>query len=152
MIIKAFVRSDDQTFIVCPVCGFSKGLNIGQFRHRQRVLKIKCTCGNRFEIELEFRQHFRKSTSLNGYIKTNGAFGWPVKVINLSLGGVCLEFFSEPALKVGDRGNLRFKLDNRKESEIIKQLIVMSISKKRVGCKFIVDRAYEADLGFYLRP
>ncbi len=152
---KVFIKSEDQTLIVCPDCGNSKDVSIGQFRHRQRLLKIKCSCGYRFKIEIEFRQYFRKDTDLDALYKTShsaAGAGSMVKVINLSLGGVCLEFLNKHNLKVGDGGDLRFKLDNRKESEIIKQLIVMSISGKRVGCQFVKDKAYETDLGFYLRP
>lgn len=152
---KVFVQSDEQTLIVCPDCGHSKNVSLAQFRNRQRLLRIKCSCGHRFAIEVEFRQYFRKDTDLEGIYKTSyssiGA-GSIVKVLNVSLGGVSLEFLNKHSLKIGDRGDLRFTLDNRKESEIIKQVIVMSVTGNVVGCQFIKDKAYDTDLGFYLRP
>jgi len=152
---KAFVRNDGHILIMCPKCGLSKDLAIGQLRGRQRLLKIRCKCGDSFRLELEFRQSFRKSTNLEGvciFDQNEFTSKWEVKVVNLSLGGACIEILGTHSLQVGDKGSLRFKLDNRKESIIVKLVIVRTVSGNKIGCQFAADRVYEKDLGFYLRP
>lgn len=151
---KSFVRSGNEVLIVCPECSFSKSLAAVQFRHRQNLLKIKCKCDHTFTVQLEFRLHVRKETELEGICRfsSNGKGVWQVILVNLSLGGVCLELHGNNGLAVGDKGTLEFTLDDRKETTIIKQIIVKGISANLVRCEFIEDRAYQKALGFYLQP
>lgn len=149
---KAFVKSDDQVLIACPECNFSKVFSAEQFRDRQHLLKIKCRCGHYFTVQLEFRLHIRRKTELEGFCKFETTGGWKVKLINLSLGGVCLEILGNHRIVVGERGKLEFILDDRKLTVIKKKVIVKGVTANLIRCEFIEDRAYQKELGFYLRP
>lgn len=151
---KVFVHPDDQTTIVCPDCNSARTLSVQQFRHRQHLLKVKCKCGHIFKAMLEFRQKYRKKTDLDGNYSLDPKSGTNqvVKVVNLSLSGACFETRGIPNLQIGQKGTLIFTLDNRKQTVIQKQVIVRTINNRRVGCEFIADRAFETDLGFYIRP
>jgi len=152
--LKIFVDPDDKVLIVCPECNFSKNFSTKQFRNRQFLLKIKCKCGHCFTVQLEARLHIRKKTEIEGICKfrSTGTSAWKVILINLSLGGVCLELKGNHILTVGDKGILEFTLDDRKATAITKQIVVKGISTNLIRCEFIEDRAYQKAMGFYLRP
>ena len=151
---RFFVQSLDQVMIICPACDYRRQISVAEFRNRKHSLKIKCKCGVAFRVHLEFRKHLRKATALQGVcsfdkVRTGG---WRVTIINLSLGGICLELRGARKLQQGDRGSLVFTLGDRKETLVMKQVIVRSVSGNRVGCEFVTDRAYEKELGFFLMP
>ena len=150
---KAFVKEDDNTTIVCPQCSSAKTISVSQIRYQQHILKVKCKCGYLFKAQLEFRRHYRKPTDLSGnYSFTPREFdGTTVKILNLSLSGASFEARGLHDLQIGQRGFLLFTLDNRKQTIIKKQIIIKSVTNRRIGCEFITDRAFEKDLGFYLR-
>ncbi|MBW2659809.1 MAG: PilZ domain-containing protein [Deltaproteobacteria bacterium] len=148
------VNDDDKASIVCPSCGLTKIVSVGQFRDRNHTVKGKCTCGYSFVINLEFRRHRRKETDLEGrYNSEKAAVSWRiVRIVNLSLGGACFEIQGKHDIKIGHQGNIDFILDNHKRSAFLKNVIIRSIRGNIIGCKFIEDRAYEPALGFYLQP
>lgn len=149
---KAFVKDGDEATIICPSCNVVKELSVRQFRHRLHMLKVKCKCGNTFRVQLEFRRHFRKPTDLSGtYDLLHPAVGGGIaRIVNLSLSGVCFEVKGMHDLKIGQKGVLVFKLDNRKETVLSKRVIVRSVIGNRIGSEFMEDQAYEKELGFYL--
>jgi len=151
---KSFVKSDDETMIVCPACDTAKAISATQFRHRQHIVKVKCKCGHVFKVHLEFRRHFRKPTDLEGMYDLNppAVGGGKIKVINLSLSGACFEVRGIHDMKTGQQGSLVFTLDNRKETVLFKKVIIKTVTANRIGCEFVEDRAYEKELGFYLLP
>ncbi len=64
---KAVIDQDDLILFVCPDCGFSKNISAEEFRHRERVLDVKCKCGHSFKVELELRLRIRKATNIEGH-------------------------------------------------------------------------------------
>lgn len=151
---KSFVRDDSQATIVCPDCDISKTIGVEQFRNRQHILKVRCKCGTSFSVHLEFRRHFRKSTDLKGTydIAPPGIGGGNTFVTNLSLSGARFEVRGIHKIKVGQQGSLVFVLDNRKETELCKNVIIRSVEGNKIGCEFAEARAFEKELGFYLLP
>lgn len=151
---KSFVKSNDEATIVCPQCDSAKIIAVRQFRQRLHMLKVKCRCGHAFKVQLEFRRHYRKQTDLSGIYESlpPASSGGKAKVINLSLSGACFELRGTHDLKPGQKGTLVFTLDNRKNTELTKAVYVRSINGNRIGCEFIEDRAFDKELGFYLRP
>lgn len=151
---KSFVKAGDHATIVCPQCNISKDISVQQFRQRLHTLKVKCPCGYDFKVQLEFRRHYRKTTELQGsYDPTMTAIhGGRAKVINLSLSGACFELRGNHDLQIGQKGVLIFTLDNRNETRLIKHIVIKTINGNRIGSEFVDDRAFEKELGFYLRP
>ena len=150
---KSFVKSGNEATIVCPECGRAKDINVRQFLHQMHMVKVECKCGYSFKVELEFRRHYRKPTNLPGtYNPLPPAIaGGKIKVVNLSLSGACFEMHGTHDLKIGQIGDLVFTLDNRKETILTKSLVIKSVTGNRIGGEFMEDRAFEKDLGFYLR-
>jgi hypothetical protein len=151
---KSFVKPDDEAMIICPSCDKARTISAAQFRHRQHLLKVKCKCGHRFNVHLEFRRHFRKPTELDGIydLIPPAVGGGKIKVINLSLSGACFEVRGIHNLHIGQMGALHFTLDNRKETVLFKKVIIKTVLGYRIGCEFLEERAYEKELGFYLLP
>jgi predicted Zn finger-like uncharacterized protein len=151
---KSFVKPDDEAMIVCPSCNTARTISAAQFRHRQHLIKVKCKCGHRFNVSLEFRRYFRKPTDLEGIYDLNppASGGGKIKVINLSLSGACFEVRGIHDLQTGQMGSLHFTLDNRKETVLFKKVIIKIVNGNRIGCEFLEERAYEKELGFYLLP
>lgn len=152
--IKSFVKENDNATIVCPECKSNKTIGVAQFRNRQHFLKVKCKCGHSFKVQLEFRRNFRKDLDLEGTYDLDAPAigGGRTKIVNLSLSGACFEVRGIHNLKVGQKGSLVFTLDNRKQTVLIKQVVIKSVRNNQIGCEFIADKAFEKDLGFYLLP
>ena len=151
---KSIVKEGDKATIVCPECDSNKTVAVGQFRHRQHSLKVKCKCGHTFRVQLEFRRDIRKELELEGVFDFTDPSrrGGRTTIVNLSLSGACFEVRGKHDLQVGQKGSLVFTLDNRKQSVLIKKVIVKSVVGNKIGCEFVKDKAFDTDLGFYLRP
>jgi len=150
----SFVKDNSVTTIICPHCYSAKTTSVEQFRNKQRKLKVKCKCGYTFKIELEFRRQYRKNTNLHGKSQLdaptfNGRIG---KIVNLSMNGLCFEVQGIHDIQIGQKGSINFTIDDRQETTLIRNVTVRSIQGNQIGCEFIEDRAYQKELGFYLRP
>jgi hypothetical protein len=151
---KSFVKSGDEATISCPQCNSTKIIAVRQFRQHLHMLNVKCRCGYSFKVQLEFRRHYRKETELQGIYNSvpPAISGGKAKIINLSLSGACFELRGVHDLKIGQKGVLIFTLDNRKEAVLTKNIFIRTVTGNRIGGEFIEDRAFDKELGFYLRP
>lgn len=149
---KSYVETDDTFNVICPACSFSKRLSTKKFGQRKHQLSIKCTCGERYKLQLEYRAYHRKEVDSLGICIIDSFDEEPVKLLNLSLGGVCLKVILPDRFQPGHKGVIKFKLDDPKRTEIQKHIKIKSISGEKLHCEFIKDRAFEKELGFYLRP
>lgn len=151
--VKSFVQSDNRVSIICPNCGLSKLISLKQIPDSNHLLRIRCKCGHSFRVQLESRKSYRKETRLEGIFKYGGTrTSHLVIVVNVSLAGVCFELQGRHALSIGDKGTLRFTLDDQKKTVLEKELTVRAISANQISCEFIEDTAYQKELGFYLLP
>jgi hypothetical protein len=73
-------------------------------------------------------------------------------VVNLSMTGVHFDTLLPHALQIGDVVELVFHLDDPLCTEIHQKAIVHWVDDKKIGAAFCDLRAYEGNLGFYLRP
>jgi hypothetical protein len=149
---KFFVNPDNRVTIVCPDCGKPSTITVEQFRGKKHVLKVKCTCGHQFKIQLEFRKHQRKSTSITGlYDNSSDKAACRVKITDISTGGARFKTNIPHDLQVGQRGQLVFTLDDKKETAVTREVVIRSIAGENIGCEFQRDQAYDKNMGFYLR-
>lgn len=172
---KVFVKPDDTTTIQCPVCHLITTVNVEKFRATRHTITTRCACGHSFPVNLEFRKHYRKETSLlgkyenrpskineNPWKKTNltGVYSMKapatgrghMQVTNISTGGLRFTIPGRHTIKVGDQVRVTFTLDNLKQTEIDKRVIVQSIAGHIISCQFTSDEPLEQDLRFYLFP
>lgn len=148
------IVKDDTATVVCPVCYLARNTSVKQFRHKQHTLKAKCKCGHIFKIALEFRQYRRKQTAMHGKYKLSepDTRDRAVKIINLSMGGACFEVRGKHDIKTGQKGTINFTLDDHKQTVVLKHVTVRTIQGNYIGCEFLEDRAYQKELGFFLKP
>jgi hypothetical protein len=146
------VNDDDVARIVCPTCLAVKSSTVSKFRNVRHTVTVKCRCGNTFQVMFEFRKSRRKPTDLSGtYAMTPPASGTgQVKIKNLSLTGLCFEVAGFHDIRVGLKAMLTFTLDDRKKTQINKQVTIRSVRGREIGVEFHQDQAFEKDLGFYL--
>ena len=151
--IKAFVNDEGETTLVCPQCSAAKTVVVDRFRDRQHKLRVRCSCTNVFQVNLDFRKSYRKPTALEGIydMVPPASGGGKVKIVNLSIDGICFEVSGNHRLVVGQRGAIDFTLDDRKKTRLRREFIVKMIRGNAIGCAFKKEQAFEKELGFYLR-
>lgn len=172
---KSFVKADDTATIHCPECQLAKTVAVGKFRSIRHTIKARCACGHSFFVSLDFRKCYRKNTALDGRYDTQTpeidtriwkktkltgtystqppAFGnGHMVVTNISCGGFQFTIPGSHTLKVGQQIRITFTLDDRKQTEISKRVIVQSITDNIIGCRFADDEPLEQALRFYLFP
>ncbi len=109
---------DGRAHIVCPKCG--KGM-YGKVNKKTKSRSIvRCSaCSGKFEVQLDYRQQYRKSASFagNGTCARIGSF--PVTIENMSKTGVRFQVCKRKCnLHIGETVSLRFQLDDRNCSDI----------------------------------
>ena len=152
--IKAFVREDDTVTIVCPACKTPKNASVASFKDKTHYLKVRCRCDNVFRVHLDFRRFYRKPTDLPGRYKTLNprAHGsGEIKNVNISKGGLGFTVSGMNTIEEGHRLEVSFELDDKKRTHLQKEVVVQSVDKDFVGCRFSSNQAYEKELGFYLK-
>lgn len=151
--ITAFVREDNSVTIVCPSCSIPRNVSVAAFRHKCHFMKVRCPCQTIFRVKLEFRRHYRKPTDLPGIyssVKPPGMKG-EVQIKDLSQGGVGFTVSEVHFLTKGQVLTLAFTLDDKKNTRLVKEVVVMSVDKNFIGCSFVEKQAYDKELGFYLK-
>ena len=150
---KSYVNEEGSAAIVCPECFRKKVISVDKFRGKKVNLKVKCSCSNIFTVNLEFRRHRRKPTKLKGIYKMDPPSNTAgiSEVINLSLSGACFKIKGMHDLQEGQLGTIEFRLDNRKQTELFKHVIIRNVRNGVIGCEFLDQQAFERELGFYLR-
>jgi hypothetical protein len=155
---KAFVRPDNKVIITCPHCNSKKEAPVEIFKGKKHCLKIKCSCKEHFEVNLEFRKKMRKKTNLHGKCTNHSQRDsrGDIVVKNISMGGLEFSTMEIDRFKEGDELTVKFKLDNAERTTIKKEVNVLTVKKSShsVGCEFekSSDIALDKDLGFYLMP
>ncbi len=152
---KAFVKTNDTASIRCPKCDLGKNIAVGRFRDVKHTLKTRCRCGCHFMVALDFRKHYRKPTKLPGFYTltsppTNGE--GKMQVRNISRSGVGFSVSGVHNITVGQQAVLNFTLDNKKQTKLVKKVVIRAIRDNFIGCEFLDQTQIGKDLGFYLQP
>ncbi|PID76320.1 MAG: hypothetical protein CSB24_07190 [Deltaproteobacteria bacterium] len=152
-ISKSFVTDEGKAVIKCPACSTVKTVMVEKFKGKKHILNVKCSCGVKFGVELEFRKHFRKNAELDGsYALLPPASGaGKILVNNLSHTGLGLLASGRHRIKTGDKAKVIFTLDNKKATRIEKIVRVKNVAEEHIGCEFTESQDFEKELGFYLR-
>ena len=147
-----YVDDTNQASIICPECGFSKNIDITNFKSTQKRARAKCGCGESFRFTFEFRKNYRKNVRLAGeyIVKVTGEKG-DVIIRDLSLTGIRFESLKPHEISTNDILEVKFKLDNSKKSEIRKLVKVIWVRDRIVAAHYSETKLFEKDLGFYLR-
>lgn len=73
-------------------------------------------------------------------------------ITNLSCGGLQFTTSGNHSIEVGQKAQISFTLDDRKKSNIKKNIIVQSVAGNIIGCRFADNETLEQGLRFYLFP
>lgn len=171
--IKVYVNTANNAVIVCPRCGLRRSSQVGQFKGAKHTIRVRCTCSHHFAVHLDFRKNYRKATDIDAtyqkkdvelagyYVNLSRGDDWDetqvrqavnCKIMNLSMGGIGLQVFGLHMIKEDDALRVRFRLDDAKRSVIDRNVVVVSVSKNLVGCRFTEIMERDQALGFYLMP
>ncbi len=172
--IKVFVSTANNAVIVCPRCGFRRSSQVAQFKGAKHTIKVRCTCNHHFVVHLDFRKNYRKATDIDAsylkkdvelagyYVNLSRGDDWDAgqadkqagncKIRNISLGGIGLQPMGLHMIKEDDALRVRFCLDDAKRSLIDRNVLVVTVSKNLLGCRFTESMERDQALGFYLLP
>ena len=147
-----YVDDTNQASISCPECGFSKNIDITNFKNTQKSAKAKCGCGESFRFTLEFRKNYRKNVRLPGeYIEKKTGEKGDVIIRDLSLTGIRFESLKPHQISTNDILEVKFKLDNPVRSKILKLAKPIWVRDRLVAAHYSETKLFEKDLGFYLK-
>jgi predicted RNA-binding Zn-ribbon protein involved in translation (DUF1610 family) len=154
--VEVFVHKKLVVSFRCPACGLEKSINADRIKdvsHWQ--VNATCRrCAHKFKVSFNFRQFYRKDTSLHGLLFSSFETLEPmggVHITDLSLSGMGFES-ERPLLKAGDVAVVRFLLDDEDESPVEKEIGVISVRDSKVGAVFLDTSGYDVALGKYIMP
>jgi PilZ domain len=151
--IKVYVHPDNTATVICPACNTAKKASVAPYRLKKHSLKIRCLCNTSFKVRLDFRQHYRKQTSLPGnylIIDPPGTGGGVMHICNISRSGIGFTVSGRHKLQENQTVQLEFRLDDKKQTKLAKQVYIRSVDNNYVGCHFIDQDLIGKALGFYL--
>ena len=153
---RVFITSQNTAKIECPKCQRSKIADVSKYVDSDKKIKIRvrCPCGNKFEVLLERRKQYRKETNISGsfiHIADGKMTGRGLMTIcDLSLTGMQLKVDYEHFFSVDDVLEVRFLLDNPQRTAMHKKVVVKNISMPFIGTEFPITEREDKELGFYL--
>jgi hypothetical protein len=155
---KVFINEGNMATFVCPKCKALKSANVAKYKqlNSEVKLKIKCLCGNSYSATLERRIQYRKQTELPGefiYSLGGKVRKGTLTVKDISRDGLRVKVNIMPKFEVGTRFTVEFRLDDKRDTVISKDVVVKSISGHFIGAEFCsVDPCDPVDkaIGFYL--
>lgn len=157
-IIKTFTSPDDVATITCPQCNKSRNIKVSKYRSKRHTIKVRCSCRYVFSVLLDFRKHYRKETNLDGsYEMVSPSFGkGRLNILNISRIGVGFTVGMGQATNhgfaPGQKMKIFFQLDNKKQSQMEKLIVIKTVNDHYIGGEFHSSNAFDKELGFYLQP
>ena len=135
---KVYVNPKQRVSITCDHCGSTYTDKVPMHIRGNTLVKARCRCGHDMDVVFEFRQAYRKPTSLYGQlqkpaIKTGRQ---AAQVQDLSRGGLRFSTREWHSIHHGDVFMLAFTLDDPKRSQIDKQIIVKYVQQQTIGAQF----------------
>ena len=150
-----FVNEENMALIHCPHCDSIKQVPVSKFKGTKHSLKVKCSCSEVFQVDLNFRKNFRKKTELKGIcykLSAHKSSEEECQIVNLSFRGVGIKFFKESNFVKDDELVVSFILDDTKKTAVKRKLQVLHAEGSYIGGKFIDFEGDNLDknIGFYL--
>lgn len=156
MLQKIYITNSNQATFICPKCEKTKTVDVTKYAQMDQTVKVKskCTCGHTWISVLEKRKQYRKGVDLVGvyiYI-VNGkeVDRGNMTIIDLSAGGVKLRLKVARDFNLGDLLKIEFRLDDNKNTQMTKTVVIRNISGEYIGAAFRDTDPYDPVLGFYL--
>lgn len=151
--VNAFVNNENYTTFTCPHCQKTHRLPVAAQKGLNHKILSACSCQNRFEVNLNCRQSYRKEVSLDGekLNLSNGSDDWHAMVVSdLSMNGLRFTTNDPNDIEIGHRLHVKFTLDDQQANEIDKEVRVIAIKDNHYRCAFLNLAYQEKELGAYL--
>lgn len=147
---KVFVTKNGKANVSCPKCGIVKPMDVSRFQALNKEVRLKCTCSCKhvFPIQLERRQHIRKTVNLRGelYYKNKSTH---VVIVDVSRLGIKIKTRNPLQLEIGNKVVLKFILDDVGKSRVTKEAEIKSITSATMGLAFSSTDHYDK-FGHYI--
>ena len=144
--------ADNYIEIRCPECASRKKIDASGYQGKYKIMNVKCLCGFSFKCSFEFRKSYRMKVNLAGeftLLKTQKSGS--ILIENLSLAGANFVNMSGQHLLVGQKLELKFRLDDAGRTELRKKVTIKSIDGTNISSEFVQKNSYEKAMGFYLK-
>lgn len=151
--VNAFVDKENYTTFNCPYCQKTHRIPVAAQKGLNHKILSACSCQNRFEVNLNCRQFYRKEVNLVGEVQNltiESEESHAMVVIDLSMGGLRFKLTGVTDIIIGHRLHVRFTLDDQQANEIEKEARVVNIKGECYGCEFLNLAYQEKELGCYL--
>lgn len=153
--VSAFVNKENYTAFTCPYCQKTHRVSVARHKGLKHKLTTKCTCQKQFQVELNFRQFYRKDVNLMGEVinVSTGSSNWyAMTVVDISMSGLKFKVIGPKDIENGHRLHVKFTLDDQQANSIDKEVRVVDIRDDHYGCEFLNLAYEEKELGYYLFP
>lgn len=152
-----FVNEKNMALIHCPHCDSIKQVPVSKFKGAKHTLKVKCACGEIFQVDLNFRKNIRKKTDLTGIcykVPGDKSSAEDCMIENLSFRGIGLKLFNAGAIQKDDELVVAFTLDDPRKTSVERKLKVHHVDEDYIGGEFVdfEDDNFDKYIGFYLMP
>ena len=138
--LKTFVQDDLTATIACPSCRLSKKLAVARFKETKHTVRVRCGCGVRFLVLLEFRKHRRRPVNLKGTYRTlymrNRCEG-KMLITNLSEGGLMCQVSNYRELHEGCIVNFEYFHDGGIRRKNSRRAVIRHKNGMTMGCEFL---------------
>ncbi len=137
MVQKVFKDKKNMGTFFCRECGKSKQIDISEFIQLNKEIRLKytCSCKHIVSVVIERRQDIRKTVSLKGYI-TRKKTKIPIRIMDVSRYGIKIKTINNLEFQSGEKVVVEFILDDTIRSEVIKDMIVRTVSSDGIGLEF----------------
>ncbi len=127
--------------VMCPACEKVRVIDVEKLKKKKYSVKLRCSCGKIFPIQIDFRRSSRKKVHLYAEYVNDSRYTRVMRtgiVGDLSQGGLALNIYEDQGIRLHDTLRVVFRLDNQPDKEMQKRVKVVHLDRKkrRVGCKF----------------
>ena len=156
---RVFITSDDTATFACPICKQMRTVNMADYTGLDKAVKInvRCPCGHRYPVMLERRRQFRREVAFTGtytrIVNGRSMDRGSMVVRDVSRTGLKIQIADAQRLKAGDTLEVAFCLDDPRQSQIRKQVVIRKIEGFDLGVQFLASEAgnpSDKAIGFYL--
>ena len=138
---KYFVNRKETVTIRCRTCGRMETFPVAALQGKKHSMRVSCACAETFEVDLEFRQDYRKKTNIPGSfraVSTPKARARHCVIADHSTGGLLLQIAVEVPIKQDDRLIVCYRPDLDSPHEIERIITVRHYDRgNRIGGAFI---------------
>lgn len=172
---KVYLEDNNVVSVSCPHCKKTREIDATPYLKKKGLVKLSfrfkcnsCDCGHKDcsgcrgsdcsnghsnKFILERRKFYRKKVNLSGSIIGDSGKRYSIRVRDLSRTGLKVEVLSPHAFQVDERILVEFFLDDVKETQISKKVVIRKTEEKVVDGEFIATEGFDNNdkiIGFYL--